>query len=405
MGKASIILKVIKNKSINILYFENVAVLGGAAIVLRNLIKEIKKEEGINLVVICPEGELAEVFRKDNIKVITVNSKRIVRTLNPLRLLLYFCSFLQVNLKLIKIIQKYNINILHSNSLGAHIYSFIAAKVAGIPNIWHLHDILKEQKSNRLLCIFLSKMANQIVVVSHAVKKSLVNFGIDSNKIKVIYNGLDLKLWNPEIPDKSYLYKEFTVNKASIKIGIIGQLAEWKGQDIFLDAAIYLAKMDYVNLRYYIIGDELFKEENKYKDSLFKKVKVNQIGDYVIFTGRRNDIPNIMAFLDIIVVCSRYPDPLPTVVLESMAMGKVVIGTNIGGIPEMILNNETGILVPPNDPVSLAKAILGLINQPDKIKEMGIKARERIKSDFTIEKNVGIVRNLYYKLLADKEMI
>ena len=403
MGKASVILKVIKNKSINILYFENVAVLGGAAIVFRNLIKEIKKEEGVNLVVVCPEGELAEVFRKDGIRVEIVNSKKIVRTSNPLNLILYILKFFQVNLKLIKIIRKYNIDILHANSLGAHIYSLFAAKLTSIPNIWHLHDILKERKSNQLLCTFLSKMANQIVVVSHAVKKSLVDFGINSNKIKVIYNGLDLKWWNPEIYDKTYLYKEFTVNKASIKIGIIGELVELKGQDIFLYTGVNLLKKGYKNLRFYIVGDELYKNENRYKEDLYQISKINNFEDYITFTGRRNDIPNILSFLDVILVCSRYPDSLPTVVLEAMAMGKVVIGTNIGGIPEMIVNDETGILVPPNDPETLAKAILGLINQPDKIKEMGIKARERIKTKFTIEKNVLMVRNLYQELLKKRK--
>lgn len=386
------------NKPINILYFENVSVLGGAAIVLRNLIKKIKREDEINLIAVCPEGELAKAFREDGIRVKVVNSKRIVRTLNPLKLILYILNFFQVNLKLLRIIRRHNVNILHANSLGAHIYSFFAVKIAGIPNIWHLHDILKDRKSNRLLCIFLSKMANQIVVVSHAVKKSLVDFGINSNKIKIIYNGLNLKRWNPEIYDKSYLYKEFNVNKNYIKIGIIGYLSECKGQDILLNTAVYLLEKGYKNLRFYIIGDELFKNENKYKEGLYQISKISNLENYITFTGRRSDIPNILSFLDVIVVCSRCPDSLPTVVLEAMAMSKVVIGTNIGGIPEMIVNDETGILVPPNDSETLAKAILGLINQPDKIKGMGIKARERIKLNFTIEKNVETVRNLYSKL-------
>jgi glycosyltransferase involved in cell wall biosynthesis len=388
------------NKPINILYFENVFVLGGAAIVLRNLIKEIKREDEINLIVSCPEGELAKAFREDGVRVEVVNSKRIVRTLNPLKLILYILNFFQANLKLLRLIRRYNINILHANSLGAHIYSFFAVKTSGILNIWHLHDILKERKSNRLLCIFLSKMTNQIVVVSHAVKKSLVDFGVNSNKIKIIYNGLDLKFWKPHVYTQNYLLREFNVDKSDfIKIGIIGQLAKWKGQDVFLDSVTNLIRVGNANLKFFIIGDELFKEENDYKNNLYKQVQVNHIGDYVIFTGRRNDIPNIIAFLDIVIVCSRYPDSLPTVVLEAMAMGKVVIGSNIGGIPEMIVNDKTGILVPPNDPEALTKAILGLINQPDKIKEMGIKARERIKLKFSIEKNVEMVRNLYQEIL------
>jgi glycosyltransferase involved in cell wall biosynthesis len=80
-------------------------------------------------------------------------------------------------------------------------------------------------------------------------------------------------------------------------------------------------------------------------------------------------------------------------------MGKVVIGTNIGGIPEMIINDETGMLILPNDSISLANVIINLIKQPKKIKEMGIKARERIKSKFTIEKNVESIKKIYKKLV------
>ena len=80
-------------------------------------------------------------------------------------------------------------------------------------------------------------------------------------------------------------------------------------------------------------------------------------------------------------------------------MGKVVIGTNIGGIPEMIINDETGMLILPNDSISLANVIINLIKQPKKIKEMGIKARERIKSKFTIEKNVESIKKIYEKLV------
>ena len=80
-------------------------------------------------------------------------------------------------------------------------------------------------------------------------------------------------------------------------------------------------------------------------------------------------------------------------------MGKVVIGTNIGGISEMIINDETGMLILPNDSISLANVIINLIKQPKKIKEMGIKARERIKSKFTIEKNVESIKKIYKKLV------
>jgi len=80
-------------------------------------------------------------------------------------------------------------------------------------------------------------------------------------------------------------------------------------------------------------------------------------------------------------------------------MGKVVIGTNIGGISEMIINDETGMLILPNDSISLANVIINLIKQPKKIKEMGIKARERIKSKFTIEKNVESIKKIYEKLV------
>jgi len=390
-----------ENKKINVLYFNNNFSVGGTAIVSRNLIEQIK-HQGVNPVIICPGKDLVltEEFRKCSNKVETVNSVRLTRTLNPIKWLLYVISFVQVNLKLLKIIRKYKIDILHANSLGSFMYSFLVGKIMHILVIWHMHDILKERLSNRILCKILGLFATNIIAVSNAVRNSLLGFGIKENKIKVIYNGLNLEKWNPTKYNPMSLRNELKIDKDSFIFAIIAQITECKGQHIFIESAANILRKHREDVLFLIIG-ESSSDDAEYKKKLMERVKELNVEEKIVFTGRRNDIPNVFASINVSIVCSIWPDSFPTVILEALAMAKPVIATNIGGISEEVVNNETGILVPPGNTKELVKAMTELLNNPKRGEEMGIKGRERMEKMFTIKKNVSTVKSLYYELLQN----
>ncbi|PIU68061.1 MAG: glycosyltransferase family 1 protein, partial [Armatimonadetes bacterium CG07_land_8_20_14_0_80_40_9] len=147
------------------------------------------------------------------------------------------------------------------------------------------------------------------------------------------------------------------------------------------------------NIKFLIVGDGPLREELK------EQSKDLGIEDEVTFTGSRQDIPEIMAALDIFVLTS-IKEHFGRVVIEAMACGKPVIATNSGAVPEIVEDKVTGILVPPEDSEKLAEAIIELLEDKEKAKEMGIAGRKRVEELFSIEKHTRQIEEVYLSLLS-----
>ena len=115
----------------------------------------------------------------------------------------------------------------------------------------------------------------------------------------------------------------------------------------------------------------------------------------IIFTDFRNDVPEIMSSLDVLVHTSIMSDPLPRVLLEAMALGKSIVATRVGGVPEIIEDGNTGILVSPHNADAVAEAVVTLLRDKERAKEMGLAGRQRVEQNFSIQKHVERVQELY----------
>jgi glycosyltransferase involved in cell wall biosynthesis len=124
----------------------------------------------------------------------------------------------------------------------------------------------------------------------------------------------------------------------------------------------------------------------------------HHLDPYVQFWGFRTDIPEILAQLDILVVPS-LQEPFGKIIIEGMAMKKPVIASNVGGIPEIIVDGQTGILVPPENAEALRQALESLLENRDMRKKMGIEGRKRVEQMFSIDKNVRQTEQIYGRLL------
>jgi glycosyltransferase involved in cell wall biosynthesis len=134
------------------------------------------------------------------------------------------------------------------------------------------------------------------------------------------------------------------------------------------------------------------------------KAKAMQLSEDVIFTGIRQDVPNILGLLDVFVLPSLW-EGLPIALLEAMAAGLPVVATAVGGTPEVVVEGETGFLVPPRDPEALAEAILRLLREPDLRRRMGEAGRKRVAEHFSVEQMVQKTEALYEHLLAEKGLL
>ena len=170
-------------------------------------------------------------------------------------------------------------------------------------------------------------------------------------------------------------------------MGMIGRLESIKGFEYFIDSAAIISRQ-IPQARFLIVG------EGSLHDKLAQRAKDLNIGEKVFFVGWREDIPEILSILDVLALAS-LNEAVGRVILEAGAVGKPSVATEVGGVPEIIKNNETGILVPPRDPEAMAQAVIALLKDETKRGEMGRAAKEWVRNNFNDKSMVGKLDEIY----------
>jgi glycosyltransferase involved in cell wall biosynthesis len=362
-------------------------VTGGGPVSLLNLIKHLDRNIYVPLVVCPSQGSLVDSLEAINVKV------KIIKT-GPLKKL-KLVSFVRATVTLLKLIKKEKISIVHSN-VGASresIYSGLAARIMRIPFVYHARVIESAGFIDRIV----AGLSTRIIVISDAVKKKY-RWIRDNAKIIKIYNGVDLREFHPEVRGDK-IRSEFKINSETAVIGIIGNLIPWKGHEYFLAAAREIRHKR--EAKFIIVGEDL-SANMQYRKKLEEMARDFEINRDVTFTGFRGDISNVMAALDVFVLSS-LGEPFGRVLIEAMASGKPVVATRDGGVPEIVEDMKTGLLVPVKDSNAMAEAIIDLIDHKEKAQEMGLRGRTRVKDFFDISMNVKQTENLYHCLLGGEE--
>ena len=285
----------------------------------------------------------------------------------------------------------------HSAVVGT-ILARIGAYLAGVPLISHVHienkfsDIGWIRKLQIILDNITAIVADKIITISNATKSSLINQGISSNKITVIHNGISLTEQLDNIPDIDHLRSTLGLQKNSHIVGTVARLCPVKGQREFILAARNICN-HYPNTEFLVIGDD-YEFEGKYRSDLGNLVKELGLEEFVHFLGFRSDVRRLIHCFEIFVLPS-WIEGLPVTILEAMAARKPVVATSVGGVPELVFDGETGILVSPRDVLGLSKAIQSLLDQPDIAHQMGNKGYEYVHKEFTHEKMWTQVQQLY----------
>lgn len=256
-------------------------------------------------------------------------------------------------LRLARQMKKANCVLVHSHDAHAAAVSAMAASRAKVPLRVISRRVDFPLKNNYFSKIKYRRDVDRIIAISEGVKKVLVSCGIDKKKIKVVPSGIDYTPFE-NVSSKDYLHREFGFGKNDFLVGIVAHLADHKGHKYLIEAAGILKKKA-PNIKLIIVGKGPLRME------LDQKVKEVGVEDIVLFLGFREDVPQIMASLDLFVLSS-YLEGLGTSILDAMASHLPVVATEVGGIPEVVIHEKTGLLVPPKDPAALAKAILRIYN-------------------------------------------
>ncbi len=387
---------------VNVLIINHSSRISGAETVLLRLMDSFDSRS-FKLMVACPRGELADKLEQKDIPVIQLPFSPLERTCNPFKLFRYLIGLARIHRQLIRTVTNHAIDILHCNSFTATLYACSSARRINVPLIWHMHDILQRRPVNGLFVRFAAHFADRIVCVSQAVQQNLVSFGIDRSKCRVIYNAIPTK---QNIVPTFGFRETLGIPGSALIITMIGQLAAWKGQDILIDAfSKLMTDRENGNIRCLIVGDVIHPAEQNYKERILNKVREKGLEGAIIFTGFRRDVDAIIQASDIIVHASTLADPLPTVILEAMSAGRPVVATNVGGVPELIVNGKSGLIVPPGKYEDLACALKVLISNPRSREEFGREGARVARDQFGPGKNLRELTALYNSLLPPEKQI
>ncbi len=363
-----------------ILYIEGSGdIAGGGQISLIKLLENIDRTL-IEPILICPfSGNLVSHVKEMGIpvKILSMDSPK----KNPIK---FFGSVH----KLRQLMRSMKVDLIHANTSHSALCSGLAAKPLELPVIWHVRVI----ESDGLYDRFLTGLCHKLIVVSKAVRERF-NWLLHKNpeKVTMIYNGVDIREFCPIISGDD-VRSEFDLKTDVPVAGIVGNLLVWKGQEYFIRAASEVRKV-IPSAMFLVVGDG----ECRY--DLERTSEKLGIRDKIIFTGRRFDIPKLMAAMNVVVHSSITPEPFARVIIEAMAMGKPVVAMNEGGVPEIIEDGVNGIMVPPKDASLMARKIIELLSDRNKARKIGHVAQRHIEEHFSIEANVKKIQKEYSQIL------
>jgi glycosyltransferase involved in cell wall biosynthesis len=289
---------------------------------------------------------------------------------------------------LCKIIEKHEIDIIHTDGPRNTLYAGIAAKVKKIPMIWHIRASNKDRLDR-----FSYKMSSKIILVADALK-SRFDWAVNLNKAVTIYNGVDLS----EFERKNvynHIRQKYGVKDKDILITVAARVEPLKGQ-IYLIEAIKKLRGKFSDFRILLAGEVV---DNFYKNDCIKMATEIGVHDRVIFTGPLNNINQILNETDIFVLPSLF-EAFPRSIIEAMASSIPVIVTDVGGNTEAIENNVSGLIVPAKNSTALAEKICFLGHNPELRMKIGAEARNRAEKLFGIRENVEKIEYVYQELLV-----
>jgi glycosyltransferase involved in cell wall biosynthesis len=302
--------------------------------------------------------------------------------------------------RLVRHIARRGIQIVHAYNFYGNVFAVPPARLVAPVVIASIRDCAPyltamQKRVQRYACQF----ADCVLVNATAVKDWLIGEGYDASKIVVIRNGVDLTNFTGPA-DPGLIRQELGLAPGTRLVAVVSRLTRLKGLENLLEAAAML-KPRYPDVRFLIVG-ETSPMEVPYLDELKQLADRHGVGDRVIFTGRRSDVPALLSSVDVSVMPS-LNEALSNGLLESMAAGAPTVATRVGGTPEALVDEQTGLLVAPGDSRALATAVGRLLDDRLLAVQLGQAARQLIQDRFSVDRMVQSTEQLYTELLARKQ--
>ncbi len=373
--------------AIPIAYVENLAdVIGGGPLSLLTLVRNLDRRRYVLIVICYGSGTLTDRLSASGVETHILKRGGALSTFKTI-------------FNLTNLIKRRRIRLVHVNSLD--IRGGIAARLSGVPLVGHLRVIFPFTWVDRLF----ARLATRVISVSDAVRDYFCDGhqGL-TRKFITIPNSVSLK----GIPRKTDIRAELGLPASTRLVAAVSRIDPWKGLHSFVEMAAEL-KRQTPGVKFLLLGsaDPNDPDTLAYEKRLRRMVADLALTDDFTFLGFRNDALAIIEQLDVLVVSSlvlKTETGLKTegfgrVIVEAMALGAPVVATRVGGIPEIIVDGESGLLVPPESPSELARAAISLLENPSFSKKIVEGGRRRFAEKYHIQSHIAQIQGLYARIL------
>ncbi|MDP2937800.1 MAG: glycosyltransferase family 4 protein [Candidatus Omnitrophota bacterium] len=363
----------------NILYLTNHLNIGGISSYVLTLASGMRKR-GHNVYIASSGGGLLCRFTTEGITYIPIP----IKTKSEVSYKVLISKF-----KLLKYIKEDNIDIIHANSRVTQVLSFLIQRACGTTYVSTCHGFFKKRFFRKIFPCW----GNKVIAISESVKEHLIeDFKVNERDIRVIHNGIDVdKFRGQRTEDRGQRKKDLGLGDGPV-VGIVARLSEEKGHSYLIKAMeAVIARIPRAQL--VIVGEGRMREE------LVNLTKTAGLEKSIFFLPSVMDTQEVLSGMDLFVLPS-LKEGLGLALMEAMACGLCVIGSDVGGIKSLIQDKYNGLLVRPADTQELSRAILELLQNPAQAKSLGANARVFINQNFSQEKMISETEEVYSECLS-----
>lgn len=372
------------SKRPNILMIIETGGPGGGEQVFLYIARNIDREQFNPSVILFKKGWLYDQLSQDNIKTTIISSRQS-----------WDLSFLY---RLIRSCRQQKIDIIHSHFTGTNLYACLVGAILRIPVVTTFHNELIlpwwSCRHSKLKHFLIRNLASRTVLVAEFMKKDYINIAkYPPEKLLTIYNGIELGSKEVDF-NISTLRKDLGIQDNELVVGHVANLRPPKGHRYLIEAAGRICK-DSPKVKFLLIGEE---GDGKIKREIEELITKFGLHENIKLLGFRDDVQKLLYLIDVFVLSST-SEGLPLSVVEAMAASKPVVATSIGGLPEIIIPNQSGYLVEPGNSFTLAEKLSILLRSKDLREQMGKMGRKTVEEKFSLETMIDNYQNLYKQIL------
>ena len=369
-----------------ILYLDCTSQIGGAEVSLFHLLAHLDREIFHPIVALPGCGPLVDRLNELDVETITAPLDRL-RITNPI-------PFVRAAIDIGRIIARERIDLVHSNLTFCNPHAVTSARIRGVPSVCHVRHLVTRS-------FFLEKLmpfADVLIANSHATADSFRPFVRQSQRVEVIYNALDIEQFRASAQGVD-LRERLEISKETFVLGLVSRINQQKGHHVLIKALSRVVQ-SYPDVLLLIAGDTTIDGSETYLEQLRTLLGELQLTSRVNFMGFVRQVAQIYQAIDLLVLPALFEEGFGRCSVEAMALGKPVVASRVGGVPEVVVDGITGLLVPPNEPDSLANAILKLACDRKLAQWMGEKGQKRVEQEFAIGEHVAAIEAVYQSLLV-----